>query len=534
MSIHEPTSSGVATGLANLGNSCYANSIFQALAHAPEVHACLDITRHSNVHNDSHKSDVNGRDGPCVLCEVEQLFRRMHSSDVRNHGSSQSPLSTNSGNSHSNNNNNNNNNGSNKTCISPTVLLDKCLPKMAPANTFRRGVQEDSHEFLRLLIDGMQKCCKASDKGDGEIGTKMDTGELVARYPFELFRGSIKSKVKCLVCGEESSTLDPIEDLTLTLQGSNTSLTSALEHFVKEEKLEGYKCEKCHDGKSSSVAVAATAGATKVSGLSKVPPILTLHLKRFRYGIESSMGQYGGYGGSMLGFGKSGSTKIEGHVRFEEILNLSNFLTKDKDSKPKITGLCRLFAVLVHTGKNAHSGHYYAYVKSLTKNDWWRMDDAHVYPVSKEEVLSAEAYILFYSVMNHPLAVQLKGAVKKASKEVPLNDETSNNDTEDVVELDQTAMYTKEASNKRKRSLYDDGPEWAEKRTKISPKMYAMLTRASEWVSDKIEWSEEYFQEMKNAVETHSVSERENSRSSKLVSGEYLRKHESMNWIVLY
>ena len=318
--------------------------------------------------------------------------------------------------------------------------------------------------------------------------------------------------------------MDPIEDLTLTLQGSNTSLTSALENFVKEEKLEGYKCEKCHDGNSSSASAAATAGATKVSGLSKVPPILTLHLKRFRYGIESSMGQYGGYGGSMAGFGKSGSTKIEGHVRFEEILNISNFLTKDKDSKPKITGLCRLFAVLVHTGKNAHSGHYYAYVKSLTKNDWWRMDDAHIYPVSKEEVLSAEAYILFYSVMNHPLAVQLKEAVKKANKEVPLNDETHNNEKGDVVKIGQTTTHINEASNKRKRALYNDGPEWAERRTKISPKMYSMLTRASEWVSDKIEWSEEYFQEMKNAVETHSVSERENSKSSKLVSGEYLKK----------
>ena len=76
----------------------------------------------------------------------------------------------------------------------------------------------------------------------------------------------------------------------------------------------------------------------------------------------------------------------------------------------------------------------------------------------------------------------------------------------------------------RLQRLYAELSEWAEKRTKISPKMYSMLTRASEWVSDKIEWSEEYFQEMKNAVETHSVSERENSKSSKLVSGEYLRK----------
>ena len=42
--------------------------------------------------------------------------------------------------------------------IRPTAILDYCLPILAPAGTFGRGIQEDSNVFR--LINEMQKSFK--------------------------------------------------------------------------------------------------------------------------------------------------------------------------------------------------------------------------------------------------------------------------------------------------------------------------------------------------------------------------------------
>lgn len=105
--------------------------------------------------------------------------------------------------------------------------------------------------------------------------------------------------------------------------------------------------------------------------------------------------------------GKSGSAKIEGHSRFEQILDLKPYLTEDMQSKHSKM-FCRLFAVIVHAGKNSHSGHYISYVRNIAKNEWWKMDDARISVVSVSEVMNAEAYMLFYRVVEHPFAVQLR------------------------------------------------------------------------------------------------------------------------------
>ena len=478
-----------------LKSTCYANAILQALSHAPELHTCLELLDYYNA--DDHRGKDGDRDNTinrnnvqsaledgagrgveekvdalkevsrdegnhdgmkkeiCVLKEVECLLRDMQQTTMS------------------------------QESIRPTAILDNCLPILAPEGTFRRGIQEDSHEFLRLLIDGMQKSLENSKKSNTN---EKCIKHLAAQYPIQLFRGMVKSTVTCLNCGHESSTSDPMEDLTLAAAehdyGSRTmqSITAALDNHVKAEHLEGYKCEKCNND---------TAGATKATRLADMPPILTLHLKRFRYGSSFLGGVGGGYG---YGIGKSGSSKIEGHIKFEEVLNITPYLVSK--TRPMF---CRLFAVVVHTGKNSHSGHYYAYVKSLEKNEWWKMDDSIVYPVSKEEVLSAEAYMLFYNVINHPLAVQLKEEQKKKAKEKEMK----------ILQNTNTVKCeTKDSTSDRKKrdkpmSGFDDGENWARKETKLSHSFVSVIAGASEWVADKVEWTPEYFGEIKEEGEAN-------------------------------
>ena len=210
------------------------------------------------------------------------------------------------------------------------------------------------------------------------------------------------------------------------------SVDEALKRFVSSENLDtAYKCEKC----------GSLGTATKRSELGSIPPILTLHLKRFRYGSQGSAGvAQGGLsrsgraargGGSALidndYVGPSGSAKIEGHVKFSNVLMVRPYLTNEfKESLPRSQMLVsRLFAVVVHTGKNSHSGHYVVYVHDVNNNKnstdakkgWWKMDDSKVYKSSWDEVQTVEAYMLFYRVVGHPVAKELESAANAKTAE---------------------------------------------------------------------------------------------------------------------
>jgi ubiquitin C-terminal hydrolase len=373
--------------------------------------------------------------------------------------------------------------------VAPTDFVNGFIQYVAP--WFKLGQQEDSHEFLRILVDSMQKSCKhardhakaeqllnnsyvsssspsrvpvidqgnpqdtptedlpqeGEDDDDVNVNGTADQGRTSSgegspedsEYPFQLFRGMVESKVTCGFCYSTSSTLDPIEDLGLdvtpfssssasssptTQSGHLADVPHALQRFARAEALDsGYKCENC--GKLGR--------ATKQSRLASIPPILTLHLKRFRYGStdpSSTLGLASSTSSTMApapttrrsqrssevsqlmsGSNTSGSAKIEGPSAFKTVMDLKPYLTETLQAQHS-NMLCRLFAVIVHVGKNSHSGHYLAYVRNIGKNEWWKMDDSRVTLASMQEVMNAEAYMLFYRVVDHPYSKELASKVK--------------------------------------------------------------------------------------------------------------------------
>lgn len=86
--------------------------------------------------------------------------------------------------------------------VLPEPFVSGFMSSVAP--WFRRGVQEDSHEFLRLLIDAMQNSCKGARAGcstggskdktisdDGGSSTSSSSSSVLdGEYPFRLFRGT--------------------------------------------------------------------------------------------------------------------------------------------------------------------------------------------------------------------------------------------------------------------------------------------------------------------------------------------------------
>jgi ubiquitin C-terminal hydrolase len=656
----------VAAGVANLGNTCYMNAVLQALAHAPELCMAMDCEPHrfscpvaraneerrlvkqaissaasvggsspSLVEDESSNNNNNSKkqkseqvdhetehedDEYCVLCELERLLIRVH--DQKDPGSSSPDSAVDASNGSST---------SKSTSVAPTAFVNGFVTHVAP--WFKLGLQEDSHEFLRLLIDAVQKSCtqarkhnntntntssdnngtsnsSSPSKIDNALNDSLATVEddlmlleadkklpksepsspnrkkvdpkkkrvrsdaavsssvtaMAAdreagniEYPFQLFRGTVESNVKCSSCKSVSSTLDPIEDIGLEVtpatagskggtssppRGTLADVTKALERFIEHEKLDGgYKCDSC--GKLGR--------ATKQSRLASIPPILTLHLKRFRYGstntnnnndhnttsstsfggmamsstttssrrLGGSNGGFGGIGGiggavNDFGFGgTSGSSKIEGHIKFDQVLDIRPYLTKELQQKHgRSSFLCRLFAVICHTGKNSHSGHYISYVRNVGKNEWWKMDDARVSRVQTQEVVGAEAYMLFYRVVEHPVAVQLRQKFKAqeaaaAAATAPILTDTTpavdpatvSSNKDGVVDGLVSSSSASTSTGKRKRQPeHRNGDKWAKAKTNVPPSYVSAIQRAEEWVSENIELKPSFFDLVKDQV----------------------------------
>lgn len=650
-----PPQRAVARAVSNLGNTCYMNAVLQALAHAPELCMAMDVYGHrmccpiykenaekmaarsgssssrsssrssspdntwnSNVTSNGELRSVytysstntgirkssrranrsptntdNGEDKSasdpnatkfCTLCELENHIDRVHRNSNNGRPSSTNGVS-----------------GANSTTtnkpVSPTDFVHGFIDQVAP-ESFRVGQQEDSHEFLRLLIEAMQKSSENArpvnentiDEGNPQgapaepAASPSDSNSTESgdtEYPFQLFSGKIESKVTCGHCGMTSSTLDPIEDLGLEvtpLAGApsmpmggrrNTpspvpttalaDVSHALQRFARAEDLDAaYKCEKCSQ----------VGKATKQMRLASVPPVLTLHLKRFRYGASDPSVVNGGSGGNLLAHGagngylptrrsqrssevsqliassgganssvagtdwyvssKSGPAKIEGHAGFKPVMDLRPFLTEELQEKHG-NMLCRLFAVVVHVGKNSHSGHYLAYVRNIEKNEWWKMDDSRVSVVSMQEVLNSEAYMLFYRVVDHPYSKKLASHVKSlnesyktaaakmerekaasstrdrsrkgtsrftsapSSPTVARVEENSDDETRESSTSDRSdSAESKRRRKKRKAPEYTSVEEWARSMTVLTEKNIAKFREAQRKVSKYIKFTPEF------------------------------------------
>lgn len=316
--IHEPLSwtpaPRIGAGLSNLGNTCFLNSVLQCLTYTPPLAGYLD--------SGQHKATCRAA-GFCAMCALQEHVRQA--------------LASSGG------------------AVSPSTLVKnlRCISK-----SFRMWRQEDAHEYLRCLIEGLHNCCLPP-------GVKSNSAVSQERSLIhKIFGGRLRSQVKCTVCLTCSNTYDPLLDLSLEIVRAD-SLTKALNRFTAVEALEGdnkYHCSHCNK----------KVRALKQFTIDKPPNILTIQFKRF-----SSTGSSGG--------------KIDKKIEFGRTLDLKPYISNPQATDAKYS----LYAVLVHAGWSTHSGHYYCFVR--TKGDMWHaLDDSRVKQVSEKSVLDQKAYILFY------------------------------------------------------------------------------------------------------------------------------------------
>eukprot|EP00741_Cyanophora_paradoxa_P000373 tig00000403_g364.t1 len=145
------------------------------------------------------------------------------------------------------------------------------------------------------------------------------------------------------------------------------TLQDCLHAFCSTEELTGddkYRCENCK----------SVNEATKRLTIVKLPEVLVVHIKRFRYD-------------SLFG------SKLSNHVAFPiEELDMRPFCQKNTKST---SFKYDLVSMVQHHGM-LNGGHYTAMCKNFLTNKWYEYDDSQVHPTTREEVARAEAYMLFY------------------------------------------------------------------------------------------------------------------------------------------
>ncbi|KAE8745579.1 hypothetical protein FOCC_FOCC007690 [Frankliniella occidentalis] len=325
-------------GLVNFGNTCYSNSVLQAL------YFCKPFREKILEYKARNK-----RTKETLLTCLADLFYSI-ATQKKKVGS-----------------------------IAPKKFIARLRKEKVEFDNY---MQQDAHEFLNFLINHINEIILAERPQNANSRHKSGSGDSVSSqseptWVHEIFQGILTSETRCLNCEAVSCKDEDFFDLQVDID-QNTSITHCLKCFSSTETLCGdnkFKCDNC----------VSYQEAQKRMRVKRLPMILALHLKRFKY-----MEQYNRH------------IKVSHRVVFP--LELRLFNTSDDAVNPD--RLYDLVAVVIHCGSGPNRGHYISIVKS--HGFWLLFDDDMVdkidssaiedfYGLTSDIQKSSETgYILFY------------------------------------------------------------------------------------------------------------------------------------------
>lgn len=334
------------TGLKNIGNTCFMNSMIQCLSHTVQLRDyCLRREFFTQI---NPSSSMRGK----LIKAFSDVIKDLWSSNGQ-------------------------------SSVTPSSFKSQ-IQKFSPR--FMGYEQQDSQEFLRFLLEGLHEDINQVHKKSSEPLKDLShmRAQDIARetwnwygkkdksFIFDLFVGQLESHLQCSYCNHVSLTYDPFWDLSLPISKGGydpTTLSDCLRSFTREETLdrdEKPMCERCKTRRRM----------TKKLSIHRFPKILVIHLKRFNEGSRYRQ-------------------KLSNTVKFPvtEPLKLTQFSSETCDDR--FSASFDLYAVSNHLG-SCYGGHYTAFCMNPHSRQWHEFDDSRVSNLSQSLVCTKEAYVLFY------------------------------------------------------------------------------------------------------------------------------------------
>ncbi|XP_046841319.1 ubiquitin carboxyl-terminal hydrolase 30 homolog [Xenia sp. Carnegie-2017] len=342
-------------GLVNVGNSCYLNSVLQALASVSIFVSWLK--QHAQENNDG-KNNL-----------TKELFKYLQ---ILNEPSCRMGVS-----------------------FDPSTIFE-CLYShgwVIPSQ------QHDAHEIFLVLLSTVAEELAVSQEihhrkiiSSPEKETKFDNNGIVLQggiagsklpttlsYPFD---GLFANQMTCEICSYKHAVkFDAFQTISLSLpsMGFRTevcTLEMLLEDFMNSESLDSVKCPQCFCASLQSGKHQKTHFLKKLS-IAKLPSCLSLLINRSYWRDDGAP-----YKNNMF-------------VKFSETLKIDSFVkSKQPWNASSARVVYRLMSVIVHTG-DANCGHYVTY-RRTSGYKWSVSSDERVRSVSLDHVLHTSAYMIFY------------------------------------------------------------------------------------------------------------------------------------------
>ncbi|XP_054279586.1 ubiquitin carboxyl-terminal hydrolase 2-like [Macrosteles quadrilineatus] len=330
------------TGLNNIGNTCFLNSIVQ----------CLSNTRviKEYILSDEYLNEIRPSVKSALMKRFAELIKNLWQGD-------QKSLSTHNF----------------------KLEVDIVAPR------FTGYLQQDAQEFLRYLLEGIHNEINRitsrpkplTEEIDDDLDDSQKALEVWKRYLrlenskiVDTFGGLLKSILECTHCSHKSTTFEPFWDLSLPIPDTLTHpgklmLSHCFDLFTKEEVLDGDEmptCSKCKTRRKCK----------KRFVIQKFPEVLVIHLKRFSLG--------------------SRARKVDSSIEFPVTkLDMGPYSAESQYKNL----LYDLYAVVNHNG-TCYTGHYTAYCRHPYSHEWYIFNDRSVLPMSGENMPKRDAYVLFY------------------------------------------------------------------------------------------------------------------------------------------